>query len=481
MKNTSRRPPKFSRRSLLILLLVLIVTTVAIYFNFYRLITRKNNNSLDDINTALLDFKTTKEQFLNQLANAIQDRNARNTLNSVDLNNKLVAFNRTIDRFKKQNLSKLNDKQQSEINQLLAAVKTNNKEVLDTIIKPFLEGLDCNKLGKCNNINRIQEYFYPAGSRDIDGILGPRTISKVEVFLSNKINDSEQKLKLVSQKIETLDSAIEPQPGTTPTSSYGLTNLTRIIFLLSTIALLFYIYILSRKLKSIKHELEEQIRKSLRENYQSHQAYSRDYLKIKTEYDQKLNELEDKLKSLEKSLKTEDNSTTPGAIKITGALELPKIIKIDLPKTKLVEIYNDCPQVLSSSIVTVSLTADSYRQKTQGQIFLERVGHGNYWVIATKDEKYWLFPKSNITINIHQLKTVQFLFDCVGEYSANNGDFTLNQPASVAILPSGQEWKLEKKGRLVFGNDSPSSQLQLSHLEPIKDDNKQLLRKLEEI
>ena len=185
---------------------------------------------------------------------------------------------------------------------------------------------------------------------------------------------------------------------------------------------------------------------------------NRDYLKIKTEYDQKLNELQDKLKSLEKSLKIEDNSTTPGAIKITGALELPKIIKIDLPKTKLVEIYNDCPQVLSSSIVTVSVTADSYRQKTQGQIFLERVGHGNYWVIATKDGKYWLFPKSNITINIHQLKTVQFLFDCIGEYSANNGDFTLNQPASVAILPSGQEWKLEKKGRLVFGNDSPSSQ-----------------------
>ena len=128
-----------------------------------------------------------------------------------------------------------------------------------------------------------------------------------------------------------------------------------------------------------------------------------------------------------------------------------------MSKTKLVEIYNDCPQVLSSSVVTVSVTADSYRQKTQGQIFLERTGRGNYWIIATKDEKYLLFPNSNISINIHKLKTVQFLFECIGKYSSNNGDFTLNQPARVAILPSGKEWKLEKKGRLVFGNYSSSS------------------------
>ena len=106
----------------------------------------------------------------------------------------------------------------------------------------------------------------------------------------------------------------------------------------------------------------------------------------------------------------------------------------------------------------MSVTADSYRQKTQGQIFLERVGRGNYWIIAKKDKKYWLFPNSNISINIHKLKTVQFLFECIGKYSSKNGDFILKKPARVAILPSGQKWKLEKKGRLVFGNDSRSSQ-----------------------
>ncbi|MDJ0716939.1 MAG: hypothetical protein QNJ54_22435 [Prochloraceae cyanobacterium] len=188
---------------------------------------------------------------------------------------------------------------------------------------------------------------------------------------------------------------------------------------------------------------------------------TRDEFNIKAESEKKLNELQDRLKLLEQFLETEKNLSTPKAIKITGALELSKIIKIDLSETKLVEIYNDCPQVLYSSIVPVSVTADSYRQKTQGQIFLERAGRGNYWIVATKDEKYWLLPNSKISVNIHKLKTFQFLFNCIGKDSSKNDEFTLNQPARVAILPSGQEWKLEKKGRLVFGNDSRSSQLQL--------------------
>lgn len=65
------------------------------------------------------------------------------------------------------------------------------------------------------------------------------------------------------------------------------------------------------------------------------------------------------------------------------------------------------------------------------------------------------------------------MFECIGEYSSNDGDFTLNQPARVAILPSGQEWKLEKKGRLVFGNASNSSQLR-AQLKKSKEENKQL-------
>ena len=189
------------------------------------------------------------------------------------------------------------------------------------------------------------------------------------------------------------------------------------------------------------------------ENQENSIQSTKDNLKIKTEYDKKLNELQDRFKILEQSLSTESNTATLEAIRINGALELPKIIKIDFSKNKLVEIYSDCPQVLSSNVVTVSVTADSYRQKTQGQIFLERTGRGNYWIIATKNEKYWLLPNSNISINLHKLKTIQFLFECIGEYSSSNGDFTLSQPARVSILPNRQ-WKLEQKGKLVFGNNT---------------------------
>lgn len=463
MKNTSRLTKKASNRIFLLVLIVLasiwIATQVTGNFNFPIFINQSDNNSLDAIDIALLEFKTSKEEFLNQLVNASKNQNAKNSLNSVELDNKLFALNIAIDRFKKQNLSKLDNKQQSEINQLLGNIKSNNKEILDKIIKPLKEGLGCNSAGyNCQNVRKIQQYFFSRSSRDIDGILGLRTISQVDEFLSIKINNSERKLKelkLIKQKINILNSARDSQLEYTLTSSLKRLIIL-ILFLL--IALLIYIYILSIKLKSIKYELDKKIKKSLQENDLKYKSYLQDSFKLHTEYDKKLHELEDKLKLLEQSLKIKQNSKTPEAIKIHGALELPQIIKIDLPKNKLVEIYNDCPQVLSSSIVTVSVTADSYRQKTQGQIFLERVGHGNYWIIATKDEKYWLFPNSNISINIHKLKTIQFMFDCIGDYSSSDGNFILNKPARVAILPSGQKWKLEKKGRLVFNNDTRSSQ-----------------------
>ncbi len=468
MKNTSRLTKKASHRILSLILIVLtsvwIATQVAGNFNFPLLVNKNDNHSLDTIDIALSEFKTSKEEFLNQLENAIQNQNAKNSLTSVQLDYKLVALNRTIDKFSKQSLSKLDDKQQSEIDQLLGAIKSNNKEILDKIIKPLQEGLGCNSAGyNCQNVRKIQQYFFPRSSRDIDGILGERTISKVDDFLSIKINNSERKLKelkLVKQKNDLLNSARDSQLEYAPNSSLKILIIL-IFFLL--IALLIYIYILSVKLKSIKYELDKKIRNSLQENDSKYKAYLQDSLKKETESDKKLHELEDKLKLLEQSLKAKQNSATPEAIKIDGALELSPIIKIDLPKNKLVEIYNDCPQVLSSNIIIVSVTADSYRQKTQGQIFLERVGRGNYWVVATKDGQYWLFPNSNISINIHKLKTIQFMFDCIGDYSSSDANFSLNQPARVAILPSGKKWKVEKKGILVFNNDSPSSQSRSDH------------------
>ena len=214
MKNTSRRRKKASRRSRLILLLALIiptsgwtVTKIAVNLNFPTVSASADQNNLD-INTALKDFKDEKKNFITQLNNAVNEPKVKNDFNSVELNNKLVALNRKIDGFKKQNLSKLNQPQRQEINRLIKAVKTNNKEVLDKIIKPLQQGLGCNKqTGKnCTNLETVQTNLYPANSPKIDGELGTGTIGKIDDFLSAKISDSEEKLQSVRQQIPELQS-----------------------------------------------------------------------------------------------------------------------------------------------------------------------------------------------------------------------------------------------------------------------------------
>jgi hypothetical protein len=67
-------------------------------------------------------------------------------------------------------------------------------------------------------------------------------------------------------------------------------------------------------------------------------------------------------------------------------LELSKVPRLDLSESKLVELYNECPQILELTAIRVNLTADSYRQSDRDKIFLEKVVNGNYWVIATQND-----------------------------------------------------------------------------------------------
>ena len=192
--------------------------------------------------------------------------------------------------------------------------------------------------------------------------------------------------------------------------------------------------------------------------------------------------LENQLSLLNQNLLTvnEPQDTLENAVRVTGSLKTTKSNKISLSISQLVELYNDVPKILSAYIIKVSLTAQSYRKQTQGKIFLEQDGNGNYWIINTENDSYWLVPNINLRINIHKLKTLKLLFECKGKQSTDTSDFVLHKPARVSLISSGKEWKLEEQGELEFGNSSHLSKVQ-SELEQTKDERDQILFLLDEV
>lgn len=190
---------------------------------------------------------------------------------------------------------------------------------------------------------------------------------------------------------------------------------------------------------------------------------------------QKLEQLEHRLNSLEKSREIKDfPSELKNAVQITGALDLPKINKLNLSTDKLVEIYNDVPEILANNAVEVRLTSDSYRGNTNGEIFVEKSKNGNYWVIAKTHLSYWLLPKGNLKINILKQKSLKSLFKFQGQQSDSVNEFMLIEPATVSMMPSGQLWKLQERGVLDFSNTRSSVQLE-SELAHINDEQTRLV------
>ena len=210
---------KTSRHIRLILLLALIVPTsgwtvskIAVNLNFPIVIANANQNDLAAIDNALKDFKTEKDNFIQQLNDAVNDPGVKKSLKSQVLNYKLAVLNGKIDQFKKSGLSQLNPTQKNQIQQLLNDVKTNNQDISDTIITPLKDGLGCEQqTGKCTNLEAVQTELNSVEEQEeekitVNGKLGPGTIGKIDEFLGAKITDSETKLQSVRQKIQEFES-----------------------------------------------------------------------------------------------------------------------------------------------------------------------------------------------------------------------------------------------------------------------------------
>lgn len=173
------------------------------------------------------------------------------------------------------------------------------------------------------------------------------------------------------------------------------------------------------------------------------------------------------------------SSELKNSVKVTGALELPKLEKLNFSESELVGIYNKAPKALLRKIIKISVTEESLIKKNEKPIVLENAQNGNYWVIPTEDSNYWLFPKSNLKINTYRYETVKSLFKCQGYQPEEADKFTLTKPARVSLSPSGKQWQLEEQGVLEFGSTSPASELQLE-LEQANEEIEQLQDQLEQ-
>jgi WD40 repeat protein len=192
-------------------------------------------------------------------------------------------------------------------------------------------------------------------------------------------------------------------------------------------------------------------------------------------------QLEERLSFLEQKLSSNlSQSELRHAKKVTGSVDLLTSFKVRVLPSELVEIYNYIPHFLFNLVISVSLTADSYRQKSKGELFLEKDKNGNYWVIATDDDKYWLFPKVNLKINSLMMTTFAALFKFQNESEAEIEQFILLEPARVSRTYNGNSWKLEEPGELEFCERPPSSEL-LSELKRSREERQQIWFELKQL
>lgn len=157
------------------------------------------------------------------------------------------------------------------------------------------------------------------------------------------------------------------------------------------------------------------------------------------------------------------------AVLVTGSKKNHQPQPLQLPLDKLIDIYNDVPQVLVAYAQEVALNSQSYRQKNEGNLILESAIRGKYWVILLEnnyEQKYYLLPNAFVKIKLYRAKSINYLFNLTGETNHQIENFHLVKPSELEILPSGEQWQLMSKGELFIGHQSPALEL-VSEIEEI--------------
>ena len=164
---------------------------------------------------------------------------------------------------------------------------------------------------------------------------------------------------------------------------------------------------------------------------------------------------------------------------LTKSVQLKKTLEtlprgwISLSEDELIEAYNYASSVLSRKAIKVSIINPKGRQSPNSGVLLGEQRNGHYWIMVTEKGDYWLLPKVNFRINSFIKDTVESLFKFNGFLSEDAREFMLVKLAKVSLTPGGDQWHLEERGELDFGNNSQLSQLQ-SELEEVKDERERL-------
>ncbi len=138
-------------------------------------------------------------------------------------------------------------------------------------------------------------------------------------------------------------------------------------------------------------------------------------------------------------------------------IEASQQIQNDL-KNKLSQfrhIYQqDKKLILDKLVAKVTVSIETLENITLNKfetIILDNTHHGKYWIIDYAND-YCLIPSDKLPISYYKSITItniaKTLFDFSGYYPEYS-DFQLIRPATVSKV-SSKQWKLEKKGKLIF-------------------------------
>ncbi len=163
----------------------------------------------------------------------------------------------------------------------------------------------------------------------------------------------------------------------------------------------------------------------------------------------KVNSIERRLVLVEKLLDINNPSQNEGE-EVAGAVEVPSFPKWSLFADEIVDKYHNNTQWLESKVIKVSLLSESLIQKANDSFVFNLDKKGNFWIIATTDENYYLLPKDNFRINAFNYDTLKKIFRCDGYSTDSNNQFALIEPAKVSLVPSGKQWIFTQLGILNF-------------------------------
>jgi hypothetical protein len=117
---------------------------------------------------------------------------------------------------------------------------------------------------------------------------------------------------------------------------------------------------------------------------------------------------------------------------------------LDLPISKIIDIYHETPQILEIYCQRVSLLNDQ-------ENILEKNGVGNFWAIQLKDQGFYLLPRPESFSRFNALSSFKKIFHYSNENPSNSHQFTLIAPAKLDLLKIGERWLLIKPGKIVLG------------------------------